>query len=106
MKIMKTILLVIALAFAIGAQAQADSFTVQEILNTQYAQQVLYAYNATDTTLVEYIGRADASAAQSDAAWQIQKISYDASDQVESITYADGTAAHSKKWSLRATYSY
>jgi hypothetical protein len=86
-----------------GTGASAQNFTEQQILNFAYAYETRLAYD--DDGNVEYIGKAAPGTATSAAGWQIQKITY-ASGDASTVKFADGTAACSKVWDSRATYTY
>jgi len=52
-----------------------------------------------------YEGTAQPGKATSEAEWQIKKYEYSGDDLTE-INFADGTAAFTKIWDNRASYSY
>ncbi|MBF0427140.1 MAG: hypothetical protein HQL66_15110 [Magnetococcales bacterium] len=58
----------------------------------------------TNNNLI-YLGRAAASAQDSDPAWRIVKYIY-SNTNVAATRFADGSAEFTKSWTLRATYSY
>ena len=53
-----------------------------------------------------YMGRAAPGTATSAAAWQIRKLTYDGSDNVIAIQFADGTNDYDQVWDNRAGLSY
>ncbi len=53
-----------------------------------------------------YIGRALAGTAESDAGWQIKKVTYDGSDFFIADNFAEGTNGYDKVWNDRAGYTY
>ena len=75
---------------------------------------IQYPYSSSDLkTLIEYsggnplyIGRASPGSATSAAAWQIQKLTCDASGNVTDVEFAGGTNDFKQIWDNRATLSY
>ena len=74
-----------------------------------------YPYDAGDLqTLIEnngsgnplYIGKARPSITSSETGWQIRKLTYDGSDNVLSVKFANGKNGYSFIWDDRATYTY
>ena len=55
---------------------------------------------------VSYLGIADAGTATSAASWQIQRITFGASDQDVTIEFADGDVSYDNVWDNRASLSY
>ena len=55
---------------------------------------------------VVYIGRAQPGALQSDALWQIRKFTYDESNHITNIEFADGSSEFNKIWDNRSSYDY
>jgi hypothetical protein len=55
---------------------------------------------------VIYIGKADPGTATSEAAWSIQKLTYDGSNHCTDIKWAQGKNAFEFIWDNRATYTY
>lgn len=53
-----------------------------------------------------YIGHAAPGTATSAALWRIQKLSYDASNRLTTIEWADGNGEFDNIWDDRATLSY
>jgi hypothetical protein len=53
-----------------------------------------------------YIGEAAPGTAKNAAGWRIKKISYDSSNAVTDIQWANGTNTFTKVWDSRAGYSY
>jgi len=53
-----------------------------------------------------YIGYAAPGSEDSDAAWLIQKNTYDASNQMTGSRFASGTVEFDKMWSGRLEYTY
>jgi len=53
----------------------------------------------------EYIGRAQPGTADSEAGWQIRKITYSGDDPT-SVLFADGKNEYINVWDDRAGYSY
>jgi YD repeat-containing protein len=64
----------------------------------------LIAYDASDRA--EYIGIAQPGRATDGAAWQIKKLTYDASGNVTAIRFAEGNNDFVHVWDDRATYDY
>ncbi len=62
------------------------------------------AYNANGEP--EYIGYARPNTAESAAAWQIKKLTYDANNDVTAIDFAGGNNEYDKVWDNRASYTY
>ncbi len=54
----------------------------------------------------EYIGRSRPGAATSAPEWQIQKCTYDGSNNLVSRRFADGINDYAKVWDNRAGYTY
>jgi hypothetical protein len=71
-------------------------------LNEDLQYQSRFEYSAG---LVLYSGYAPAPVGESDPAWVIKKYTYSGTDVVK-VTFADGSNAFDKKWSLRTSYSY
>ncbi len=53
-----------------------------------------------------YIGKALPGTVESDAGWQINKITYDAPGNLIGNSFADGTNSYNKIWDDRADYTY
>lgn len=53
-----------------------------------------------------YIGEAIPGSATSDAKWRIQKRTYNGSNRLVSIEWADGQYGFNRIWDDRASYSY
>ena len=65
---------------------------------------VRMAYNSDGRQ--EYIGKAAPHKLETDAAWQIIKITYDSDGRQTEINFASGNDKLDKKWSARAGYTY
>lgn len=78
------------------------------------AKTIQYPFAVNDMmTLIEYsggnpvyIGRAAPGTATSAAAWQIQKLTYDADDNVTAVQFAGGANDYDQIWDNRAALSY
>jgi hypothetical protein len=55
---------------------------------------------------LEYLGKADIGTATTSSGWQIKKFTYDGSNNLTDIQYAEGTDAFDKIWDNRIGYSY
>lgn len=64
---------------------------------------VKMAYSGTN---LQYLGKAQIGSATSASEWQIQKFTYDGSDNLTDIQWADATDDFTKVWDDRATYTY
>ena len=62
------------------------------------------AYDASNN--LQYLGKAFNGTAQSDALWQIKKLSYDASNNLTDIQLEGGNAQFDAIWDNRAALSY
>ena len=80
-----------------GGLATADSGLTQAIA---------YGTSGDADGKPEYIGVAAPSSAKGSLVWSIKKLTYNASGQTTDIQWADGTAAFTKEWDERATYTY
>ena len=72
------------------------------IRDTTYSMYL--TYDASNNPV--YIGEAVPGSATSDAVWRIKKLSADASNNITSILWADGTAKFIKIWDNRSDYTY
>jgi hypothetical protein len=62
-------------------------------------------FDFTGDSLV-YFGQALPGSSTGSAVWQIRKFTYDGSNNLASMVYADGESAFTKTWTSRAGYSY
>ena len=62
------------------------------------------SYTATDKE--EYIGFAEPGSSSASAVWQIQKLTYDGSDRLVSVLYADGDLKFNNVWDDRTSPTY
>ncbi len=53
-----------------------------------------------------YIGRAEPGTANASALWQIFKMTYDASNNMTALNWANGNDNFVHSWDLKATYDY
>lgn len=53
-----------------------------------------------------YVGEAQPGTEENTESWRIKKITYDSSDAVIDVKWAEGSKDFNKKWSERATYTY
>lgn len=53
-----------------------------------------------------YIGLAPIGAAKADAAWQIRKLTFDGSNNLTDVKYANGSIRFNEVWDNRASLSY
>jgi YD repeat-containing protein len=103
-KIMFCVSLVTFVFLCISLSVQAETFSEQQIANYQFAYQTVMAYD--DDGNIEYIGKSAAGTAQTTAAWQIQKITYDDNGNITSIDFAGDSPSFNKQWNLRESYNY
>jgi YD repeat-containing protein len=83
--------------------AQTPSFNRPELtIDATYTQ--AFAYDASGN--VQYVGRAEPGVATSGAHWQIQKLTYDGSNRITAVQWAQGTDEFKYVWTDRATYTY
>ena len=82
------------------------SITLSGITNTGGATQGAIRFDETDGTVL-YIGQAYASAVESEAIWQIQRITFTTpgTDDLD-IEWADGNTAYDNIWANRLALSY
>jgi YD repeat-containing protein len=65
------------------------------------------SYSGTGVSKVlEYIGKAAPGSSESSAVWQIQKMVYDASNDMTERNWADGNVKFDNVWTNRAALSY
>jgi len=71
----------------------------------QYAQRIAYVEGED---YEEYIGECHPrnQHLQANLVWRIRKITYDGTNRVVSITWADRSKDFNFSWALRATYNY
>jgi len=65
---------------------------------------ILISVDGSDN--IEYVGFAAPGTVEGAADWSIRKLSYDGSDNLVSVRYADGMATFNKVWTSRAGYAY
>jgi YD repeat-containing protein len=83
-------------------KALLDANNVVRTSADGYTKRITY----TGTSKEEYIGFAVPGASESDAVWQIFKMTYDGSDRLISIKFADGNSNFDNVWSNRASLTY
>lgn len=81
-------------------RAKVDTNRVLRTSSDGYKKKLTY----TATGKTEYVGMALPDALVSEAKWQIQKLSYDGSDRLISVDFADDSDKFQFVWNDRATY--
>jgi hypothetical protein len=76
------------------------------LTETTYLTRHTYALDYVGGSNPIYIGLAVPGSAQSAAAWQIRKLTFDVNNNVTDIKYAGGTNAYTSIWDNRAALSY
>ncbi|WP_169829529.1 hypothetical protein [Desulfatibacillum aliphaticivorans] len=78
-------------------------------------ESIQYPYSTGDlTTKIEYdgngnplyVGLAAPGSSPSSACWQIKKFTYDGSQNVTDVEFAEGSNAYDRVWDNRASYTY
>ncbi len=64
----------------------------------------LFDYDGAGNTI--YIANAQAGSLSSDTAWRIKQLNYNATNQITSIRYPNGSPSYNFIWDQRTTYSY
>lgn len=67
-------------------------------------QRIAYKSGGNGDGQAEYIGYALPGTAEGSAKWLIKKLTYDASNRVTDIDFADDVVEFTKIWDSRATY--
>ena len=75
-----------------------------ELLVTRDTLATVLAYDASDN--IEYAGWANIATATSAASWRVINLSYDGSNNLTAITWADGNNSFDNIWDNRAALSY
>jgi len=95
----------IKVALSTSSGIEAVNVDTNRVLRTSSdGYKKLLTYTASGKT--EYVGMALAGTATSSETWQIQKLSYDGSDRLVSVLFAQGTDKFTSVWDNRASYSY
>ena len=98
---------IIALSYPLAAFAGNNIGEQPGYVREQGLDQLFFYVAAGDGAgATEYICTAGANSLSSEAKWQIRKFSYDSSDRISSIRWADGTDNFTKICDDRASYDY
>ncbi len=65
---------------------------------------ILLDYDVSNNPI--YVGEAAIGVGASEAKWRIRKLTYDGSNNVTAIQWAQGNTRYDKIWDNRATYAY
>lgn len=91
----------------------SDGQQYRKVLLYDASGSIISSLDNINTQMIEngilgaiYVGEAAPGTATDAAGWRIKKISYDASNMVESITWASGVNTFTKVWDDRADYVY
>ncbi len=71
-----------------------------------YKQRLSYVASGNGAGQVEYVGYAHPGALTSEAKWQIRKFTYDSSNRVISVDFADGDDDFDNIWDNRTSLVY
>lgn len=92
-----------------GAVADAawvsGNATVIALLKT-IASKYIVEFDFSGGSNLIYFGQALTGSSTGSGVWQIRKFTYDGSNNLVSMLYADGTIAFTKTWTSRASYTY
>ncbi len=61
-------------------------------------------YDVSDNLI--YVGKASRSSSAGNTVWRIQKLSYDGSNNLTDVQWANGSKDFSFEWDERTTYTY
>lgn len=74
--------------------------------DTYVAQKISYVASGNGEGQPEYVGYSDPGTGAGDSSWAIKKLTYDSSQRVTDVQWANGNNEFVNEWDLRATYSY
>ena len=95
-----------AALFRVSSLGSGDASDLRiSAIDPDYKQ--VFAYHATYTTDIEYVGTAvPGTATSAVSAWQIQKLTYLAAGQVSGILWAISSNSFDREWDERIEYTY